>query len=218
MPKYSLMKDTSHKIVSDYGSRTRLKMKGMPVLNQVSIGCPITKLQSPSTEATKNEFDLHAKTSREANRYSYEDRFLEPLLPLVVHFYYEVLHGPDYLHTLKADRVRDTFLCLGNLKASFPNDRHVIDKLAMEYMFSGKTFPLDFESLKNEVPQEAFNYDEIKVQDKMMVSPFEVGSVVHFFAKAMIVANVETCHALNLVQERHTAHSLRRSWPHCSRP
>lgn len=57
----------------------------------------------PSSEITKKEFDLYAKISREADRYSYEDRFVEPLLPLIVHFYYEVLHGPDYLHTLKAD-------------------------------------------------------------------------------------------------------------------
>lgn len=66
----------------------------------------------------------------------------------------------------------------------------------MEYLFSGKTFPINFKAITNEVPQEAFNYDEIKVRDKMMVSPFEVGSVVYFFMKAMIVANVETSHAL----------------------
>ena len=64
----------------------------------------------------------------------------------------------------------------------------------MDYIFSGREFPKDFETTLLEVLQESFNYEEFKVQDHMMFSPSDIASVVCFFINVMIVANVETAH------------------------
>jgi len=97
-------------------------------------------------------------------------------LPLIHYYFYKVIHGPDYIHTHKGKRFRDSLLCLGNLKAFCPSQRPVVDKLVMDYIFSKKTFPSDMEMLKIETAGESFNYDGVMVHDRMMYSPSDVGS------------------------------------------
>ncbi len=109
-----------------------------------------------------------------------------------MHYYYKVIHGPDYIHTHKGEHLCDSLLCLGNLKASFSSVTSVVDKLVMDYIFSNKIFPSDMEILKIETAGEAFNYHGAVVRDKMMYSPSDVGSVVLFFTNALIVVNVTT--------------------------
>ena len=79
-------------------------MKGMPVLNYCSVGCPVTKLLKPSNDSLlKKDFNVYATVKMNPIIYSYEHRFVEPLIPLLVHYFYEVVHGPDYIHTLKGE-------------------------------------------------------------------------------------------------------------------
>jgi hypothetical protein len=99
---------------------------------------------------------FNGKYSR-AFSYSYEDRFVEPLLPLIMHYFYEVIHGPDYIHAHKGERLRDSLLCLGKLKAFPLSLRPVVDKLVMDYIFIKITFLADMEILTIETAGEAFD-------------------------------------------------------------
>ena len=195
MSKFTATTDGNGDVSFNYSSRSRREMIGMPILNYVSVGGPVTKLETPSTvNPLREEFlQFHGSKSRSTS-YSFEERFVEPLLPLIVHYYFEVLHGPDYIHTLKRDRFRDSLLCLGNLKAFCSLERPVVDKLAMDYMFSARNLPEDLVTAALEVPCDSFNYEEYYVQEKMMYSPSDVGSVVRFFSNVMIVSNVMTSH------------------------
>jgi hypothetical protein len=191
--RFNGIPDGKGNIATTWSDRCRRTLVGMPVFNAVSIGSPVTKLPRPvGKNSLINEFlTFNGKVSR-AKSYSYEDRFVEPLLPLLVHYFYEVVHGPDYIHTLKGEHLRDSMLCLGNLKAFSASVKPAVDKLVIDYMFAKKKFPSDMKILKIETPGEAFNYDGSVVRDKMMYSPSDVACVVHFFANSMIVANVTT--------------------------
>jgi hypothetical protein len=193
MVRFNASIDGKGAISTMWWDRCRRDLVGMPILNPVSVGSPVTKLPKPvGTNSLLEEFNFfNGKFSRSMS-YSYEDRFVSPILPLVVHYFYEVIHGPDYIHTHKGERLRDSLLCLGNLKAFCSSQKPVVDKLVMDYIFSNKTFPSDMEMLKIETAGEAFNYEGAMVRDKMMNSPSDVGSVVRFFTNAMIVANVTT--------------------------
>lgn len=68
-------------------------------------------------------FLIFTNNNARANAFPYQDRLLEPLIPLIINFYYEVLHGPDYFHTHKAELFKDIMLCLRNLKAYFKKIR-----------------------------------------------------------------------------------------------
>ena len=205
---YNAMKDSKGDITTVWWSRSQRELTGMPVLNSVSVGTPVTKLQKPvgTSELLENFVKYSGKTSRFMS-YSYEDRFIEPLLPLIVHYFYEVIHGPDYIHTLKGERLRDSFLCLGNLKACCPLPRPVVDKLIMNYIFLNKKFQDDMETLALETADEAFNFNGNIVREKMMFSPSDVGSVARFFTNAAIVANVMTSKEVKL-QKRNVSSSL----------
>ena len=153
----------------------------------------MTKLPRPvGKNLLVNKFHVfNSKVSR-AMSYSYEDRFIEPLLPLIVHYFYEVVHGPNYIHTQKGERLRDSLLCLGSLKAFSASVKPAVDKLVIDYIYAKKKFPSNMMILKIETPVEAFNYDGSVVRDNMMYSPSDVGCVVRFFTNSMIVANVTT--------------------------
>ena len=79
-------------------------MKGMPVLNYRSLGCLVTELLKPSNDSPlKQDFNVYATVKMNPNIYSYEHRFVELLIPLLVHYFCKVVHGPDYIHTLKGE-------------------------------------------------------------------------------------------------------------------
>lgn len=124
--------------------------------------------------------------------YTYKSRFFKPPLLLFVHYYYEVLHGTDYIHTYKRECFRVSVLCFGNLKALCSLPRPIVDKLAMDCMFLECSLPDNFEITALETPDELFNYNESQVHDKMLSSPMDVGSVIYFFSDVSIVVNVNT--------------------------
>lgn len=109
--------------------------------------------------------------------YTYEDRFLEPLLSLIVHFYYEVVHGPDYIHTQRSARLHDSLLCLGNLKAHYTNARPVIDNIGMNYILNSRECPDDMTTMLMDKPFEDFDYNVPFVCDRMLLTPKDVCSV-----------------------------------------
>lgn len=190
--RYNAVKDVKGVVTTLWWNRSQRVLTGMPILNSVSVGTPVTKLPKPVGAERLQAYNKC--TSKEARllSYSFEDRFVEPLIPLIVHYFYEVVHGPDYIHTHKGERLRDSLLCLGNLKVSYPIPRPVIDKVIMNYIFSGKKLSEDNETLAKESPDEAFNYNEVIVRDRMFHSPSDVGSVTRFFTNVAVVANVLT--------------------------
>lgn len=195
-PRFPQVVNTSDLSPNDLSYRTIRKFKGMPVLNSVTVGQPVTKMTKSfiSTNRTDRFADLLNFTSDKLQVMSYtlEDRFVEPLLPLIAHYYYEVLNGPDYFHTRKRDRVRDSLLCLGNLKSHHTKWKPIIDKITMDYIYSGREIPENLELTIVEVPSESFDYDLVKVRDKMMSSPLDIASVTRFFTSVAIVVNVMT--------------------------
>ena len=192
--KYNATEDNKGGVVSHFGTRFTRELVGMPVLNNVSVGGPVTKIQPPKSKEDPlfKEFDKFTGRNYTGMNYTYESRFLESLIPLFVHYYYEVLHGPEYIHVYKKERFRDSLLCLGNLQASFSLPRPVVDKLAMDYMFSQRALPTDFDFAVFETPDESFTYDEYLIRDKMLSTPMDIGSVVRFFSVVSIVVNVNT--------------------------
>ena len=70
------------------------------------------------------------------------------------------MHGPDYIHTHKGKHFHDSLLCLGNLKVFCSIHKQVVDKLAMDYIFSGRKRSEDWEIIANESVGESFNYNE----------------------------------------------------------
>lgn len=194
MVRFNAVEDKRGETIHHFGTRCIRELVGMPVLNNVSVGGLVTKLLPPKTkdDPLQGEFFLYTGKNYSGMNYTYEARFLEPLIPLFVHHYYEVLHGPEYIHVYKKERFRDSLLCLGNLQASFPLPRPIVDKLAMDYMFSQRSLPDDFEFAVFETPDGSFNYDESQVRDKMLSTPMDIGSVVHFFSVVSIIVNVNT--------------------------
>lgn len=206
-PRFVASTDGKVEKVDIIGNRTRREFQGMPILNSVSIGQPVTKLSKTTVKTADpskfNDFKLFTNDDSRVRAYSYEDRLLEPLLPLIVHFIYEVLHGPEYIQTCKAERFRDSLLCLGNLKASYTKiQRPVIDKIAMAYMFYGRSIPKNFVSTIFQEPEVAFDYSEEYVRDKMMRNPTDIGSICRFFTSVVVVCNVITAKEIKEEKER----------------
>eukprot|EP00804_Cyclotella_cryptica_P021573 CCRYP_005884-RA/>CCRYP_005884-RA protein AED:0.05 eAED:0.05 QI:1003/1/0.8/1/0.75/0.4/5/0/1380 len=193
MPKFNGSIDSKGAVVSNRSVRSKRELRGMPVFNSISIAGPVTKLAKPAgNRSLQDEFNVFNGASLRSKAYSYEERFLEPLLPLIVHYYYEVVHGPDYVRTHKGHRFCDTLLCLGNLKAFSTVGKPAVDKIAMDYIFHGRDLPFTLNDVIHECPAECFDYDELIYQDRMMSSPHDVGSITRFYSNVMVVANLMT--------------------------
>lgn len=190
MPQFNGTIDSQGSITSNYSIRSKRQLRGMPILNSASVGSPVTKLHAPALDLAlqKECKDWHGSYLT----YSYEERFLEPLVPLIVHYYYEVVHGPEYIEKKKGNRFCDTLLCLGNLKTYCKAGKPAIDKIAMHYMFGDRSLPPVLDDVIHECPLDCFNHNEEIYQDKWMFSPLDVGSVTRFFCNVSVLVNVTT--------------------------